>query len=82
MIITVKVKNAVDEEKKQLFHHVGTPFDRLPPGGIERDHHVAEQIVIHPAELPFPHGKGDHIRRLVYLPVVPVNLPDLAVVSQ
>ncbi len=82
VFIAEKVENTVDHQEGDHLHLVQPELLHLTPGGLDRDHQIAQEMGMEAGEITFSHGKGEDIGRLVRAEVSSVQYPDLIVIDQ
>ena len=66
----------MDHQECDHAHLVETKLTRLALGRFNGDDEVTQEIVLKTRGLTLAHGKGEDIRRLVPLKILPIQCPD------
>jgi hypothetical protein len=82
VIAAQEVKDAVDQQERDLSLRRVTRGVRLPGGGPGGDDDVAQQPGAHAAVVAFGEGKRQHVGRAVLPAVAAVEVADLRVPDQ
>jgi len=76
VIVSDEVKDAVDHQKGDHAHLVETELTGLALGRFDGDDEVTQEIVLKTRGLTLAHGKGEDVRRLVPLKILPIQCSD------
>jgi hypothetical protein len=82
VIVTLKMKDPMDNEKKDLLQRFFPETLRLPSTRRTRDDHIPQEEAVFPRLPHLPEGKGEHIRRPVDAPKFSVQAPDGCVADE
>ena len=82
VVPATQVEEAVGEEHRHLRERGVARRLPLTHGGRDRDDDVAEEPRVEVRELAFALRECEHVRRLVFVPIISVEIVDLFVVNK
>ncbi len=82
MVVTHQMKNTVDHEKDDHLYLLQSEAIGLPPGRVQRDDHVPQELRVEGNERPFSHGEGKNVGGFVTAQITPVQFLNLSIIDQ
>ena len=82
MIVSKKMKDAVDQELVESMRWCDTGIVGFPVAGIHGNHDIAQKLRMNLRMIPFPHGKRDYIGRSSVVQVFLVELGDAVIIDK
>ena len=82
VLVTEKMKNAMDHQKGDHLHLVQTKSFHLTPGCLNRNDQIPEELRMKNGEFAFPHREGKDVGGFVYTEISPIQYLDLSIINQ
>jgi len=82
VLVTEKMKNAMDHQKGDHLHLVQTKSFLLAQGCLNGNDQIPQKMGMKNREFPFPHREGKDIGRFVSMEVSPIHRLNLSIIDQ